>query len=71
MKGLNGVAAAEEIGYESPSTILQTTSLYDAQPIVPRLQDAGVSGFVSKSRIGVDLIPAIDAVLKGRTWFRT
>ena len=70
MKGLNGVDAAQEIGYESPTTILLTTSLYDARPIIPRLQSAGVCGFVPKSRIGIDLIPAVEAVLKGRTWFR-
>ena len=70
MGGLNGAEAAEQIGYESPNTIVIATSLYDARPLLPRLQSIGVRGFISKSRLGTDLIPAIEAVLQGRTWFR-
>jgi DNA-binding NarL/FixJ family response regulator len=70
MGGFNGAAAAEQIGYESPNTIVITTSLYDARPLFSRLQTAGVRGFVPKSRLGIDLIPAIEAARKGRTWFK-
>jgi DNA-binding NarL/FixJ family response regulator len=70
MGGLNGAAAAEQIGYESPNTIVLTTSLYDARPLLPRLQSIGVRGFIPKSRLGIDLVPAIEATRKGRTWFR-
>jgi DNA-binding NarL/FixJ family response regulator len=70
MGGLNGAAAAEQIGYESPNTIVLTTSLYDARPLLPRLQSIGVRGFIPKSRLGTDLIPAIEATQKGKTWFR-
>jgi DNA-binding NarL/FixJ family response regulator len=70
MGGLNGAAAAEQIGYESPNTIVITTSLYDARPLLSRLQSIGVRGFIPKSRLGTDLIPAIEATQKGKTWFR-
>jgi DNA-binding NarL/FixJ family response regulator len=69
MGKLNGADAAEQISLESPTTIILTTSLHDARPIFPRLQRNGVRGFIPKSRIGIDLIPAIEAALKGRTWF--
>ena len=70
MGGLNGAEAAEQIGYESPNTIVLTTSLYDARPHLPRLQSIGVRGFIPKSRLGIDLVPAIEATRKGKTWFR-
>ena len=70
MGGLNGAEAAEQIGYESPNTIVIATSLYDARPLLPRLHSVGVRGFIPKSRLGVDLVPAIEAALKGRTWFK-
>jgi DNA-binding NarL/FixJ family response regulator len=71
MGRLNGAEAAELIGEECPTTIVLTTSLYDATPLLPRLRGIGVRGFVPKSRLGIDLIPAIEAVLEGRTWFQT
>lgn len=70
MEGLNGAGAAEQISYKSPNTFVLTTSQYDVRPLLPRLQSIGVRGFISKSRLGTDLIPAIEAVLQGRTWFR-
>ena len=70
MGGLNGAAAAEQISCESPNTIVLTTSLYDARPLFPRLLNGGVRGFIPKSRLGIDLIPAIEAARKGKTWFK-
>ena len=70
MGGLNGAEAAEQIGYESPNTIVIATSLYDARPLLSRLQSVGVRGFIPKSRLGIDLVPAIEAARKGKTWFR-
>ena len=69
MEKLNGADAAELISLESPNTIILTTSLHDPAPILPRLRRNGVHGFIPKSRLGIDLIPAIEAALKGRTWF--
>ena len=71
MGKLNGADAAHQISLVSPSTIILTTSLYDPTPVLPRLQRNGVRGFIPKSRLGIDLIPAIEATLKGQTWFDT
>jgi DNA-binding NarL/FixJ family response regulator len=70
MGGLTGAAVAEQISHESPNTIVLTTSMYDARPLLLRLQSIGVRGFIPKSRLGTDLIPAIEAVLNGQTWFK-
>jgi len=69
MGGLTGAAVAEQISHESPNTLVLTTSLYDARPLIAKLQSIGVRGFIPKSRLGTDLIPAIEAALNGQTWF--
>jgi DNA-binding NarL/FixJ family response regulator len=69
MGGLNGVDAAEEIRAKCPDTIVLTTSMYDAEPLFQRLKTIGVKGFVPKNHLFTDLVPALDAVLTGGSWF--
>jgi hypothetical protein len=45
MKRLNGIDAAEKISYEFPTTIILTTSRYDARTIIPRLQPTSACSF--------------------------
>jgi DNA-binding NarL/FixJ family response regulator len=71
MNGLNGVEAAAVIRAACPSTLVLTISMYDAEPLFARLQSVGVRGFVSKNHLVTELLPAIDAVLTGRSWFPT
>jgi two-component system response regulator NreC len=71
MGGLNGVDAAEEIRARCQNTIVLVTSLHDAKPLFSRLQRIGVSGFISKDNLSTELLPAIDAVLNGQSWFPT
>ena len=71
MGGLNGVEAAAAIRETCPTTIVLTISLYDAKPLFDRLQTVGVKGFVSKNNLVAELLPAIDAVLTGGSWFPT
>jgi DNA-binding NarL/FixJ family response regulator len=71
MGRLNGVEAAEEIHARCPATIVLATSMYDAEPLFPRLQVIGVRGFIPKNHLSTDLLPAIDAALEGRSWFPT
>jgi DNA-binding NarL/FixJ family response regulator len=71
MGGLNGVQAASQIRSSCPTTAVLTISLYDARPLFSKLQTAGVRGFVSKSNLVAELLPAIDAVLGGQSWFPT
>ncbi len=71
MGGLNGVDAAEEIRARCPATIVLTTSMYNAEPLFPRLQTIGVKGFIPKNHLAPDLLPAIDVALTGQSWFST
>jgi DNA-binding NarL/FixJ family response regulator len=69
MGRLNGVDAAEWIHAECPSAVVLTISMFDAEPFFPRLKHIGVKGFISKNDLGTELVPAIDALLTGRSWF--
>jgi CheY-like chemotaxis protein len=69
MGGLNGVDAAAAIRTSCPATIVLAISMYDAEPLLSRLQSVGVRGFVPKNHLATELSPAIDAVLMGRSWF--
>jgi two-component system response regulator NreC len=69
MGGLNGVEVASAIRASCPNTLVIATSMYDARPLFERLQTVGVKGFVAKNLLGTDLLPAIDAVLTGQSWF--
>jgi DNA-binding NarL/FixJ family response regulator len=71
MERFNGVEAAEEIRARCPATIILATSMYDAEPLFPRLQAIGVRGFIPKNHLSTDLLPAIDAALEGGSWFPT
>jgi DNA-binding NarL/FixJ family response regulator len=69
MPRMNGLQAAQEILRFSPTTIILTDSLYDARGLLVQLKQAGVRGFISKTRMGTDLIPALQIVLNGGTCF--
>ena len=71
MPRMNGIQAAKEILRLSPTTIVLTDSLYDVRGFAMQLKQAGVRGFISKARMGTDLIPAIQIVLDGGTCFGT
>jgi DNA-binding NarL/FixJ family response regulator len=69
MAGLNGLDAAEEIRAKCPGAVVLTTSMYDAGPLLRRLHMIGVKGFIPKSSLSTDLLPAIDAALAGNSWY--
>ena len=69
MGGLNGVEAAAAIRKSCPTTIVLAISMYDAEPLLSRLQSVGVRGFISKNHLATELSPAINAVSMGRSSF--
>jgi DNA-binding NarL/FixJ family response regulator len=65
----NGLEAAREMLEYCPSTIIIGQSLHDEKALIVLLREIGVKGFVYKLRIERDLIPTVEAVLKGETRF--
>jgi DNA-binding NarL/FixJ family response regulator len=70
MPRMNGIEAAKKILEHCPAAIVVTESLHDVAFLMNSLRKAGVRGFVPKSEIGTDLIPAIETVLNGGEWFK-
>jgi DNA-binding NarL/FixJ family response regulator len=71
MPHLNGVEAARHIIKSCPEIAVLTISLYDPTAILPRIREVGIRGFVSKASMDVDLVPAIETILEGKTYFAT
>jgi two-component system, NarL family, response regulator NreC len=70
MPRMNGIQAAKQILKYRPGTKVLAVSLHDQGSLMDELKRAGVLGFVPKDRMASDLIPAVDAVLHGGTWFK-
>jgi DNA-binding NarL/FixJ family response regulator len=71
MPRLNGLEAARLILENCPDAIVISDSLHDMNLFVEQLKEIGVKGFVDKRRLGTDLLPTVEAVLKGETRFPT
>lgn len=69
MPKLNGIEAAKNILETCPNTLVLADSLHAPKELIPHLMRSGVRGFVSKDRLASDLIPAIETLLEGGTWF--
>lgn len=70
MPRLNGIQAAKEILKCCPGTKVLAVSLHEPRLLLDELKRVGVLGFVPKDRIANDLLPALDTVLEGGTWFK-
>jgi DNA-binding NarL/FixJ family response regulator len=69
MPKMSGIQAAKEILAACPDTRVVAESMHDVSQLPTLLKKLGVSAFVPKMRAVTDLLPAIEAVLRGGTWF--
>jgi DNA-binding NarL/FixJ family response regulator len=65
----NGIEAGRKI-IELRRTKVLTMSVYEPKIFVRQLMEAGIHGFVSKTSLCSDLIPAIESLLRGESYFR-
>lgn len=70
MPRLNGIEAAKRILEYCPTTVILSDSFHGEPAVIDNLKKAGVRGFVPKTEIATDLIPAIETVLEGGEWFK-
>ncbi|MGA8035847.1 MAG: response regulator transcription factor [Candidatus Acidiferrales bacterium] len=70
MPVMNGIDAAKILAEKCPNTVVIADSVHAYKEYFDELQRVGVKGFVPKDRVVTDLVPAIDEVLHGGTWFR-
>lgn len=69
MPRLSGLKAAEEITRTCPGINVLAVSDYDPKPLYGKLRQAGIRGFVPKCSAGFELIPAVESLLCGKTFF--
>jgi DNA-binding NarL/FixJ family response regulator len=65
---LNGIEAARQIRNLSPKSKILFVSQESTPDIVQAALETGAKGYVVKADVGSELIPALDAVLRGQTY---
>jgi DNA-binding NarL/FixJ family response regulator len=65
---LNGLQATHQLRVTYPRTRVVFLTVHADQEFVDAAFSAGASGYVTKSNVSTDLIPAIREVFQGRTY---
>jgi DNA-binding NarL/FixJ family response regulator len=69
MPNLNGWEATRQILKAVPQTKVLILTLHDSDQVVKEVLNAGARGFLLKSDAGRDLVAAVEALRRGRTYF--
>src|SRR5215831_17015280 len=69
MPNLNGLEAARQILTSSPDVPILILTMHDSDNVIREVLRAGARGFLLKSDAGRDLLNAIDALQRQRTFF--
>ncbi len=71
MPNLNGLEATRQILAASPDAVILILTMHDTDLVVREVLRAGARGFVLKSDAGRDLVAAVEALQRQRTFFTT
>ena len=71
MPNLNGLEAARQILATNPNMPILILTMHDSDGVIREVLRAGARGFVLKSDAGRDLVAAVDALQRQRTFFTT
>ena len=63
-----GVNIVRRLGSRCPGLKVIVLSVHHEQPAIAQALGAGAAGFVLKRTAAMDLVPAVDAVLRGETY---
>lgn len=69
MPSLNGLEAVRQIIKAVPNTKVLVLTMYDSDPLIQQVLQAGARGYLLKSDAGRDLVSAIDALRRNKTFF--
>lgn len=69
MPYLNGLEAARQILKEVSSTKVLILTMHDSDALIREVLNAGARGYVLKTDAGSDLVNAVDAVRRNKTFF--
>ena len=69
MPSLNGLEAVRQIVKSVPNTKVLVLTMYDSDPLIQQVLQAGARGYLLKSDAGRDLVSAIEALRRNKTFF--
>jgi DNA-binding NarL/FixJ family response regulator len=69
MPSLNGLEATRQILKDSPDTRVLVLTLHDSDQLIREVLNAGARGFLLKSDAARDLVAAVEALLRDKTYF--
>lgn len=69
MPQLNGIEAAAQIQKASPATSVIMLSMYSDETYIMRALTAGAKGYLLKDTAEEDVLPAVRAVIQGKSFF--
>jgi DNA-binding NarL/FixJ family response regulator len=69
MPSLNGLEAVRQIAKAVPNAKVLVLTMYDSDPLIQQVLQAGARGYLLKSDAGRDLVSAIDALRRNKTFF--
>jgi DNA-binding NarL/FixJ family response regulator len=69
MPGLNGLEAARQIRKVSPRSEVLILTMHESEQVVQEVLAAGARGYVLKSDAGRDLVAALEALSRHKTFF--
>ncbi len=69
MPSLNGLEATKQILKACPQTKVLILTMHESDPMIRELLDAGARGYILKTDAGRDLISAIEALRRNKTFF--
>jgi DNA-binding NarL/FixJ family response regulator len=69
MPSLNGLEAVRQIVKTVPNAKVLVLTMYDSDPLIQQVLQAGARGYLLKSDAGRDLVSAIDALRRNKTFF--
>src|ERR1700688_3268513 len=66
---LNGLEAARQIVKSVAQTKVLVLTVHDSDPLIQQVLEAGARGYLLKSDAGRDLVTAVDALRRNKTFF--
>jgi DNA-binding NarL/FixJ family response regulator len=69
MPGLNGLEATRQIVKANPATKILILTLHDSDQVIHDVLDVGAQGYLLKSDSGCELVAAVEALLRDKTYF--
>ena len=69
MPGLNGLEATRQMLKNDPQTRVLILTMHESDPLIREVLDAGARGYLLKSDASRDLVNAVEAIRRNKTYF--